>query len=453
MQTHVQFHEYALFIADKVSPQAMDFTSRKLVRRARIRRNHERQVRVAAVKSRKRAPLQPNDPLEQLLDEQEAELGLLDEISNSTYSTQSTIPSLPSLSGSQYLTASSTTSKRISNRGLYSNFKNADPSSAAGPPQVSTTPYPGHVKGGPSGGFIGLSGAMAVAGKQRQRRVRGTKRSDPFDDRILSDSNIPTETSTRSRRSRANSQDVYNDQGCGHFSDSAVSAQQQYHQLQEGGELTVVQSKRKHGRVRPQAADIKRKRARQLEKLKTYSSKIETVLEEETCSGEQRKDSSTNEKIIKQLVSGGSGTQDETKRQPVIADVLPSNPPSPALSRMVRQKTESLNISETTLQQIKEMNSHLRIVNWLWDSTQLPLGAGGGRKAKSCRGTSPSAATTVTTNSDNLVVVRRGAGANWFDLPRVNHRQEAVGRQEQLSPVSIDSDFKSDYEDELMSLV
>lgn len=441
MQTHVQLNEYALSIADEVSPQAMDFTSRKLVRRARIRRNHERQVRVAAVKSRKRTTLQPNDPLEQLLDQQEAELGLLDEISNSTYSTQSTIPSLPSLSGSQYLTASNT-SKRTS-KGLNSSFKNADLSSAAAPPNVPT-PYPGHVKGGPS--ELGLSDTAAV-GKQKQRRVRGTKRSDPFDDSI-SDSNIPTETSSRYRRRGCNTEDAY-EQGGGHFSDSAVSAQQQ-HQIQEG-DLTL-QSRRKHGRVRPQGADMKRKRARQLEKLKPYNSKIETVLEEEISSEKQHKDSATNGRNIKQKEQSVSGTKDETKQQPVIADILPSNPPSPALSRMVRQKTESLNISETTLQQIKEMSSHLRIVNWLWDSTQLPLQQQGARrKARSCRGTSPSAATTVTTNSDNLVVVRKGVGANWFDLPRVNHQE--VCRQEQLSPVSINSDFKSDYEDELMSLV
>ena len=402
-------------------------------------------MRVAAVKSRKRSTLQPNDPLEQLLDQQETELGLLDEISNGTYSTQSTIPSLPSLSGSQYLTASNTS--KITSKGLDSSFKNADLSSAAAPPNVPT-PYPGHVKGGPASG-LGLNGAMVV-GKHRQRRVRGTKRSDPFDDSI-SDSNIPTETSSRYRRrgnSYCSTEDAY-DQGGGHFSDSAISAQQQ-HQLQEG-DLTV-QSRRKHSRVRPQGADIKRKRARQLEKLKPYNSKIETVLEEEIPSEEQRKDSATNDKSIKRTEQLVSGTKDETKQQPVIADVLQSNPPSPALSRMVRQKTESLNISETTLQQIKEMSSHLRIVNWLWDSTQLPLQQqGAGRKARSCRGTSPSAATTVTTNSDNLVVVRKGAGANWFDLPRVNHQE--VCRQEQLSPVSINSDFKSDYEDELMSLV
>ena len=418
----------------------MDFTSRKLVRRARIRRNHERQVRVAAVKSRKRPTLQSNDPLEQLLDQQEEELGLLDEISNSTYSTQSTIPSLPSLSGSQYLTAS-TTSKRTS-KGLNSNFKNADLSSAAVPTSTDvSTPYPGHV----NGGSLGLSGAV---GKQRQRKVRGgMKRSDPFDDSI-SDSNIPTEISSSHRRrgnSHYNTEDAYG-QGGGHFSDSAVLAQQQ-HQLQDSD--LIVQSRRKHGRVRPQAADIKRKRARQLEKLKPYNSKIETVLEEEVPSEEQCKDNDKKTKL-KERQPIVTATKDETKQQPVIADVLPSNPPSPALSRMVRQKTESLNISETTLQQIKEMSSHLRIVNWLLDSTQLPL-QGAGRKARSCRGASPGAATTVTSNSDNLVVVRKGAGANWFDLPRMNHQE--VCRQEQLSPVSINSDFKSDYEDELMSLV
>lgn len=433
------------------------------MRRARIRRNHERQVRVAAVKSRKRTILQSSDPLEQLLDQQEAELGgLLDEISNSAYSTQSTIPSLPSLSGSQYLTASTTTSKRTNSKSLNSNFINTDLSPAtAAPHHGSTTPYPGHVKDGPSGS-TGLSDAVAV-GKQRQRRVRGTKRSDPFDDSI-SDSNLPTETSSRYRRSRGdsyhcNAEDAYCDRGSGHVSDSAVSAQQhvQLHQQQEeeGGDLIVQSMRRKHGRVRPQGADIKRKRARQLEKLKPYNSKIETVLEEDMSSEEQRKHAAANDKSIKQKEQSVTltGTKDEPKQQPVIADVLQSNPPSPALSRMVRQKTESLNISETTLQQIKEMNSHLRIVNWLWDSTQLPLGAAAGRKARSCRGTSPSAATTVTTNSDNLVVVRKGTGANWFDLPRVNHHQDVVCRREQLSPVSINSDFKSDYEDELMSLV
>jgi hypothetical protein len=404
--------------------------------------------------------------LEQLLiDQQEAELGgLLEEISNSTYSTQSTIPSLPSLSGSQYLTASSTTSRRTGTKGLKSTNADLSPSSAA-PPNVSTTPYPGHVKGaGPAGLGLGLSGAMAqaVAGKQRQKRGRGTKRSDPFND-SKSDSNIPTETSSRHRTSggdahRKTAEDAcYCDKGSGHFSDSAVSAQQQLQhqhrqQLQEESDLTA-QSRRKHGRVRPQGADIKRKRARQLEKSKPYyNSKIETVLEEEVPSEEQRKPSAAKDKNFKQKEQLVTATKDETKPQPVIADVLPSNPPSPALSRMVRQKTESLNISETTLQQIKEMNSHLRIVNWLWDSTQLPLG-GGGRKARSCRGTSPGAATTVTTNSDNLVVVRKGAGANWFDLPRVNHQEAAVCRQEQMSPVSANSDFKSDYEDELMSLV
>ena len=409
----------------------MDFTSRKLVRRARIRRNHERQVRVAAVKSRKRAALQSNDPLEQLLLDQD-DLGLLDEISNSTYSTQSTIPSLPSLSGSQYLTAS-TTSKRTS-KGL----KNTDLSLTAVPPNIST-PYPGHV----NGGSLGSSGVM---GKQRQRRGRGTKRSDPFDDSI-SDSNIPTETSSRRRGNSYNMEDACGQSGGGHFSDSAVSAQQRHQQLQEGADLTV-QSKRKHGRVRPQGADIKRKRARQLEKLKPYNSKIETVLEEE-LSEEQRKDSATDDKKTKRKEQPATDSI-EIKQQPIIADVFPSNPPSPTLSQMVRQKTESLNIPETTLKQIKEMSSHLRIVNWLWDSTQLPL-QGSGRKAQSCRAASPSAATTVTANSDNLVVVRKGAGANWFDLPRVNHQE--MCRQEQLSPVSINSDFKSDYEDELMSLV
>ena len=398
----------------------MDFTSRKLVRRARIRRNHERQVRVAAVKSRKRT-LQSSDTLEQLLEQEDLDL---DKYSKNTYSTQSTIPSLPSLSGSQYLTATSTSSKRTSN-GLLSGKNDASLQSQAAAPNVPT-PYPGQLNGGSLGG---------LGSKPRQRRARGTKRSDPFDDSV-SDSYIPTEASRRRGYSYCGTEDKYYQSG--HVSDSAVLAQRQEADL-------TVQPRKKHGRVRPQGADVKRKRVRQLEKLKQYNSKIETVLEEEVVQEQSGKEDSEKTQQKGQTTAGNV----EMKQQPFFANNIPSNPPSPALSRMVRQKTESLNISETTLQQIKEMSSHLRIVNWLWDSTQLPLQ--GEKKARSCKAASPGAATTMTSNSDNLVVVRRGSGANWFDMPRVNH-QEAC-RQEQMSPVSINSDFKSDYEDELMSLV
>lgn len=420
----------------------MDFTSRKLVRRARIRRNHERQVRVAAVKSRKRT-LQSSDPLEQLLDGQDS-LGLLEGFSNSTQST--TVPSFPSLSGSQSLTAS-TTSRRARD-GLLLNKNGRDISQTLlQSPHAGmnvATPYPGQFKGVP------LLGSL---GKQRQRRGR---KSDHFDD-CVSDSNLPTEA-TKQRGYKTK------DQFCpvsGHLSDSAVSNRQQQQQHLLESEQTRV---RKHGRVRPQAADAKRKRARQLEKLKPHNSKIETVLEEEVPTQLQYDKEQLQCKDVSHCAAGDVGKprlqreqvsprNSEVKQQhhPVIANVFPSNPPSPTLSRMVRQKTEGLNISENTLQQIKEMSSHLRIVNWLWDSTQLPLEAG--RKARSCRGASPSAATTVTTTSDNLVVVRGHSDANWFDLPRENYHEQETCRQEQLSPVSIDSDFKSDYEDELMSLV
>lgn len=411
----------------------MDFTSRKLVRRARIRRNHERQVRVAAVKLRKRAP-QASDPLEQLLDNQE-DLCLLERLSNSKHSGGSTtVPSLPSLSGSQSLTAS-TSSKRNRYGLLSNNSNNINDISLLQSPSAGAnvaTPYPGQNK------------SLPLLGKGRQKRGR---KGDIFDDTV-SDSNLTTEAAKKRGYSHRIVDDIHCQNG-GHFSDSAVSTHQQQHLL-DSDQPRVG----KHGRVRPQAADVKRKRARQLEKLKPYNSKIETVLEEQaSLHNKEPVDfyaavNDVNPMLQNESVSPGNA---ETKQHnPVIANVFPSNPPSPALSRMVRKKTEGLNISENTLQQIKEMSSHLRIVNWLWDSTQLPLQAG--RKARSCRGATPSATTTVTTNSDNLVVVQRGAGTNWFDLPRENYHQESC-RQEQLSPISVNSDFKSDYEDELMSLV
>ena len=412
----------------------MDVTSRKLVRRARIRRNHERQVRVAAVKSRKRTALPSNDPLEQLLDRKD--LGLLDESSNTSYSHQSTIPSLPTLSGSHYLTAASTTSKR--------NSKTAeDLSSTIIVPSV-LTPYPGHVKDGSRAPELGGS-----ADKPRHKRVRGLKKSDPFI-QTVSDSNVPSEASTRKGGTH-----------CDRFSDSAVSAQIDPYQML-GGDL-IAQSMRKHGRVRPQAANVKRKKAKQMENLKSYtnSNKIETVMEEKVSEERQHKECAAASTTRAKQQEGVTLNDDLDKMAGQhTGHMLSSNvPTSPALSRMVRQKTENLNISKSTLQQIKEMSSHLRIVNWLWDSTnEIPPqhardGRAAGRKAKSFKASSPGAATTVTSKSDNLVLVRKGADANWFDLPRVGRCQEVVCGQEQLSPISINSDLKSDYEDELMSLV
>lgn len=452
----------------------MDFASRKLVRRARIRRNHERQVRVAAVKSRKRT-LQSSDPLEQ----PSADQNLLDGFSNSTHSTTlpvtitanaaTTVPSLPSLSGSMSLTTSST-SRKISKNGL--SLQQTLPLTEA--KRTTGTPNPGQVKGDP----LLLSGGLRKQGQLRKAVDRGgggtTRLGDRNFDDTVSDSNLPMEVV---RRRREHSYHTYKDkyhQGNGHVSDSAVSAtmqQQGIRGTEADSDLLLATQQprghRKHGRVRPQGADVKRKRARQLEKLMSYGSKIESVLEEEVSGHDAEmcgngvelsitggvdgiaKNNCKLEPLNKKKQTSRGKAADVRQHHPVIADVFPSNPPSPTLSRMVRKKTESLNISENTLQQIKEISSHLRIVNWLWDSNRLPLEAG--RKARSCRGTSPSAATTVTTHSDNLVVVRRGSESNWFDWPR-EIPQEAY-RQEQLSPVSINSEFNSDYEDELMSLV
>ena len=457
----------------------MDFTSRKLVRRARIRRNHERQVRVAAVKSRKRTLQSSADPLAELAADEENGLQLLDGFSNSTAATTTTtVPSLPALSGTLSLTVASTTSKRNSGRSI-SNKNGLSPLQQQAPHATQLgaaatctstgTTYPGNFNGGSFGDHS--------LGKSRQRRLGGTRRGEQFDESV-SDSNVPTEGSRRRRGQVHRTLEDKGFQGSGHCSDSTVSTSTQRHRRdhQELGDdhdplATQQRVYRKHGRVRPQGADVKRKRARQLEKLKFYGgSKIESVLEEEMVNGHdseqlQRKDVDDNcvgsrgvgdklEPENKQSVSRSQSGSDEKKdqcchAQPVIGDMFPSNPPSPTISRMVRRKTEALNVSENTLQQIKEMSSHLRIVNWLWDSRELPLQAG--RKAKSLKAASPGASTTVTTNSDNLVVVRRGTGSNWFDWPRENLQE--VCRQEQPSPVSINSEFKSDYEDELMSLV
>ena len=446
----------------------MDFASRKLVRRARIRRNHERQVRVAAVKSRKRALLQSSDALqehallgrEEKLDSTSSE----DEFSKSNYSTQSTtVPSLPSLSGCQSLTVAATSKRSGNAKGVLSE-------NLLAPAATDRTPHTGlQAVNGSDQPSIGV-----LQGKPRRgNRIRGTRRNGAKFDDTLSDSNVYKEPTgiSRARRGDVHSDSCY--QGiAGHLSDSAASGQKQQQQReQEDGGLPRV---RKHGRVRPQGADAKRKRARQLERLKPYNSKIETVLEEELPGHSQANGdknvhaAGVNLKYDAPVVVNEGREPKEVKPKktsppvsltekvapkqpkPVIADLLPSNPPSPTLSRMVRKKTEALDISETTLQQIKEMSSHLRIVNWLWDSKQLPLQAG--RRAKSLRAASPGAATNVTTTSDNLVVVRGGGNVNWFDLPRKNYH-EPYGRQEQLSPLSVNSEFKSDYEDELMSLV
>eukprot|EP00731_Ephydatia_muelleri_P028184 Em0019g1057a len=104
-----------------------------------------------------------------------------------------------------------------------------------------------------------------------------------------------------------------------------------------------------------------------------------------------------------------------------------------ALSQMLKQKTEDLNLPDETLQEIKEMSGRLKIVNWLLDSGTVPL----------CAGSKVSTNSTYTTSSGNLVVVRRSSN-NWFDAPRFVTRE--------FSPVSLNSELKSDFEEELSSL-
>ena len=124
--------------------------------------------------------------------------------------------------------------------------------------------------------------------------------------------------------------------------------------------------------------------------------------------------------------------------QPVPEEpALPHLPPSPSVSRMVREKTEGLNLSDTLLQEIKEMSRHLRIVNWLWDSQRMPL-RGRGHRQPSNPGTKSS--------SGNLVIVRRNSH-NWFDTPRLQ------APREELTPVSVDPELQSDYEEELLQLM
>ncbi len=104
-------------------------------------------------------------------------------------------------------------------------------------------------------------------------------------------------------------------------------------------------------------------------------------------------------------------------------------PPSPPLSQLVREKTEGMNLAEGLLTDIKEMNSQLHIVNWLW-----------GERRES--GNNPFA-----TSSGNLVLVRRNS-YNWFDIPRLT-----APREDQLTPLSVNSDLTSDYEEELMEIM
>ena len=127
---------------------------------------------------------------------------------------------------------------------------------------------------------------------------------------------------------------------------------------------------------------------------------------------------------------------------------IPSSPP-PYLSRTVREKTESQ--TDSMLTDIKEMNSHMRIVNWLWDSNnRLPLSKDPAHlphppstKRPKGRGGSPS-----STVSGNLVLVRQSS-QNWFDAPRL----PMDTRREEMSPISQNSELKSDFEDELTTLI
>lgn len=106
------------------------------------------------------------------------------------------------------------------------------------------------------------------------------------------------------------------------------------------------------------------------------------------------------------------------------------SPTSPTLSCLVQQKTEGMNLSDVMLQEIKEMSGHLRIVNWLWDSQCVMP-----------HPPSPGAAT-----SGNLVVVRRSSH-NWFDVPQL------MDIRDELSPISLNSELMSDFEDELIGLM
>lgn len=121
---------------------------------------------------------------------------------------------------------------------------------------------------------------------------------------------------------------------------------------------------------------------------------------------------------------GGSHTREMAPIKPAPNEACM---PSPSFSWMVREKTKGLNLSEELLTGVKEMSSQLRIVNWLWD---------GGKMADHS-----------TAASSNLVLVRRNS-PNWFDIPHLTAPPEG-----QLTPLSANSDLKSDYELELMEIM
>ena len=109
---------------------------------------------------------------------------------------------------------------------------------------------------------------------------------------------------------------------------------------------------------------------------------------------------------------------------------LSCSAPSPTLSRLVQQKTEGMKLSDAVLEEIKEMSGHLRIVNWLWDSQCVV----------------PHPPNPAPATSGNLVVVRRNSH-NWFDQPQLKDIREV------LSPISLNSELMSDFEDELTGLI
>ena len=424
----------------------MDYSaSRRLMRRARIQRSHERQARVAAARSKKKQPL----------GEREAPVLICD---SSTTEYES---SFPSLENSQYFTSQSMITE--DSNPVVSKPRPIQESSNS----VSTSK------------LITLQVPCNENGTWRDRCKKRVRRK-AFNSGCFSDSNLKAETDYDSDNLRS-----------GHFSDTAFLVKQLH--LRNGKKPSY--SHPLESRIKRQRGDttctnrtfettsqfcssVAPRRSRRLTPIMRNVQQIEGNMDHSSLSKlasssvskiEEESDvlvgidneswQLESERNISEYGSTEVPTHINYDTESSGGNQSWSDPAAPTFSRMVREKTKGLDISENVLQEVIEMNNNLQVVNWMLEPTanhRVPLpsyfhGNGGPNE--------------VAAPVGNLVMVRGGpTGGNWFDQPKrcvflgetedpdpANH--ERMKEEELFSPLSTHSDLLSDYEEELKNLI
>ncbi len=155
-------------------------------------------------------------------------------------------------------------------------------------------------------------------------------------------------------------------------------------------------------------------------------------------------------------------SQDQGKQALLVTVTSPKTPaaknPVPpdlqSLSRLLKEKTQGLNLSENILTEVQEMSKHLSIVNWLLEPRR-PQGQVGSTALKKVPGKE---SLNVPSSLNNLVMVRQGS-LNWFDVPRqflVNSKENEElhdhDRDHCPTRLSVHSELLSDDEEEIRKI-